>query len=179
MSDNSKSYIFEVHPSVIFELGQELITDDYQALSELAKNSYDADAGRVDISIRTDKWYKLEGGAAVELGGPTEGALRGMIEVADTGSGMTEDDIARGWLTISASRKRDMKASGQKTGRGRTPLGDKGLGRLGAQRLGRALEMRTKTLDGPPFSVMIDWSRPADGCRTLRLGELFGFAQRR
>ena len=39
----NKELTFQVHPSVIFKLGEDLITDDYQALSELAKNCYDAD----------------------------------------------------------------------------------------------------------------------------------------
>ena len=159
MGSDSRSYVFEVHPSVIFKLGQELITDDYQALSELAKNSYDADARRADISINTKCWYGWKDGAIVELDQPIEGALLGMIEIADNGDGMTEDDIVHGWLTISASKKREMKARGQKTPEGRTPLGDKGLGRLGAQRLGAVLEMNTKTPDGLPLSVIIDWSR--------------------
>lgn len=159
MGSDSRSYAFEVHPSVIFKLGQELITDDYQALSELAKNSYDADARRADISINTKCWYGWKDGNIVELPQPIEGALLGMIEIADNGDGMTESDIVHGWLTISASKKRDMKAHGQKTSEGRTPLGDKGLGRLGAQRLGAVLEMSTKTQDGLPLSVVIDWSR--------------------
>ena len=43
----------DVHPSVVFKLGADLITDDMQALMELIKNSYDADATRVRVSIDT------------------------------------------------------------------------------------------------------------------------------
>ena len=35
---------FEIHASVVFQLGESLITDSVQALTELVKNSYDADA---------------------------------------------------------------------------------------------------------------------------------------
>lgn len=43
----------EVHPSVVFKLGADLITDDMQALIELIKNSYDADATYVRVYIDT------------------------------------------------------------------------------------------------------------------------------
>ncbi|MFW8596468.1 hypothetical protein ACOHWE_20000 [Cribrihabitans neustonicus] len=45
---------------------------------------------------------------------------------------------------ISLSGKRIMKASGRKTPKGRTPLGDKGLGRLSTQKLGQNLELYTR-----------------------------------
>jgi hypothetical protein len=35
---------FDVHPSVAFQLGADLISDDAQALLELVKNCYDAEA---------------------------------------------------------------------------------------------------------------------------------------
>ena len=35
---------FDINAAVVFRLGEELITDIVQALVELVKNSYDADA---------------------------------------------------------------------------------------------------------------------------------------
>lgn len=76
--------------------------------------------------------------------------LLGRIEVRDRGVGMTADAIERGWLTVSSSYKRDMKLRGEVTNkRKRTPLGDKGLGRLGAQRLGDILEIETRPESDP------------------------------
>lgn len=49
-------YTFEVYPSVIFRLGEDLITDDCQALVELAKNLYDADAAGTEIIIDTERF---------------------------------------------------------------------------------------------------------------------------
>lgn len=149
---------FEVHPSVIFKLGSDLITDDFQALAELAKNGYDADASRVDISIFTDQHYSINGNR-IKTTPNNKDALLGMIEVADDGFGMSYDDIVSGWLTISSSGKKKMKKLGKKTPRKRTPLGDKGLGRLGVQRLGRVLELITKQSGEPPLKVIIDWER--------------------
>jgi signal transduction histidine kinase len=158
---------FEVHPSVIFKLGEDLITDDYQALVELIKNSYDADATFANVKIYTDRYFSVDESSISEVGENIHGALRGMIEIRDNGVGMSVDDIRRGWLTISASRKRELKSRGGMTAAGRTPLGDKGLGRLGTQRLGRILEMQTRQKNHTASNrVVINWSRFA-GERTL------------
>jgi signal transduction histidine kinase len=123
---------FDVHASVVFQLGESLISDGVQALLELIKNSYDADATYCKLTIDTSD------GAA--KGTYYKGAL-GAITVEDDGLGMSYADIRRGWLTISNSLKREVKLSKKTTPGGRTPLGDKGLGRLGTQRLGENLEM--------------------------------------
>lgn len=158
---------FEVHPSVIFKLGEDLITDDYQALVELVKNSYDADASGVTVRISTNKQYTLADGEIHETEGQHRGSLLGSIEIVDNGSGMSLSDIEKGWLTISASQKRKMKERGLKTkDKSRTPLGDKGLGRLGAQRLGRILEMKTKEEGSAALKTTIDWVR-FEGDNTL------------
>lgn len=122
---------FEVHPSVLSRLGEDLITDDVQAITELVKNSYDADADWAVVRI-------------VTTNGPEQFPDDdGYIEIEDNGAGMTVDQIADGWLTLSNSIKREMKIAGERTGKLRTPLGDKGLGRLGAQRLGNRLLIET------------------------------------
>ena len=57
---------------------------------------------------------------------------------------MGYEEIVRGWLTISFSHKRQIRSEGKLTPKKhRTPLGDKGLGRLSTQRLGHRLEMFT------------------------------------
>lgn len=131
MTECITSARIEVHPSVLFRLGQDLITDEFQALAELVKNSYDADASYAIVRIVTTH-------------GPDQFPNDdGYVEVVDDGHGMKIDDIHRGWLTISNSLKGQMKAQGKTTSGGRTPLGDKGLGRLGAQRLGNRLTITT------------------------------------
>ena len=154
---------FDVHPSVLFKLGQDLITDDAQALVELIKNAYDADAGTVRVSIDTQGWYDRTTGTLVSEGDATEaGAVQGRLSVADDGDGMTVRTIQNGWLTVSNSEKRAFKEAGLTTTRGRTPLGDKGLGRLGVQRLGKIVQLETVS-DGPDghlrHEVLVDWSR--------------------
>lgn len=132
---------FEVHPSVVYQLGESLITDSVQALIELVKNCYDADASYAKVTIDT--------AGTTDLAGAFYPPHGGRIVVEDDGHGMSLEDIDTGWLTISNRKKRDFKLAKQLTDRGRTPLGDKGLGRLGVQRLGEKLEIFTKTkVDG-------------------------------
>ena len=158
---------------MLTRLGEELITDNTQALLELIKNAYDADATLVRINIDTTVETKIpprefegddspptsaeddadepqEEGPSKDQGNSNDGqinhpvVLKGRITIADTGHGLDADAIERGWLTLSASPKRAMKRAGRDTVGGRTPLGDKGLGRLGAQRLGDVLRLRTR-----------------------------------
>ncbi|WP_406074765.1 ATP-binding protein [Streptomyces virginiae] len=144
-SDLTEILHLEVHPSVVFKLGEDLITDSMQALIELVKNCYDADATWAEITINT-------GLADSESQGPPS------ITVKDNGSGMTVESIRRGWLTISNSVKREMKAQGLSTRLGRTPLGDKGLGRLGAQRLGDVVAIVTRPNgNAAEYELIIDW----------------------
>ena len=131
---------FEIDASVVFQLGESLITDAVQALMELVKNSYDADASYCKVVISTSPIENPQS--------PFHGAL-GSIIIEDDGTGMDLDTIRSGWLTISNSGKRLLKKRSGTTSKGRTPLGDKGLGRLGTQRLGKNLEMTTRTAGSP------------------------------
>ena len=120
--DKPNTLRFDINATVVFRLGEELISDAAQAIVELVKNSYDADASWVKVTIDTharNEWGRRYPDAT------------GVIRVQDDGDGMDETTIQRGWLTIANSPKRQDKASGRVTQRGRTPIGDKGLGRLG------------------------------------------------
>lgn len=162
------TFRLEVHPSVVFKLGADLITDDMQALIELIKNSYDADATSVQVIIDTQVEIDLETGEPVNSEDASSETSkhrrsRGSITIIDDGVGMDLDTIRRGWLTVSLSDKKSMKERGETTNKDRTPLGDKGLGRLGAQRLGDVLSLTTrkrpekKELESPPLEVTLSW----------------------
>lgn len=150
MATNKTSPRFEIAAAVVFRLGEELITDVVQALVELVKNSYDADATWAHVKITTPK-------PGAEAGTPEE---LGEISVEDDGHGMTFNDFERGWLMIADSGKKTMKDSGNTTVRGRTPVGDKGLGRLGVQRLGNEVEIISRILDpnSEELSLAFSWS---------------------
>ena len=118
---------FEVHPSVLFKLGEDLIRDEGQALAELIKNSYDADAKTVRVSVDTDGWYDRTGERLPEALESIEDAVQGRILVSDDGSGMTSRAIHDGWLTISSSPKLELKRSGGRTFRGRSGVPHSGV----------------------------------------------------
>ncbi len=128
-------YHFDITPHIVKQLGEQLVSDEITALLELIKNSYDADASYVSIEINTTGKY-----LANNLFYPEH---NGFIVVEDDGFGMSEDTIMKSWLIISYSQKRALKDAKKKTPKGRTPLGDKGLGRLSTQRLADVCEIFT------------------------------------
>ena len=140
---------FDVHPSVVYQLGESLISDAVQALIELVKNAYDADATYAKVRINTL--------GTLEVPGAIYPAKGGRIVVEDDGSGMDENTIRNGWLLISNRAKRVLKEEKKTTLGGRTPLGDKGLGRLGAQRLGENIDIFTKSKAGAAFHFSFSW----------------------
>ena len=71
---------------------------------------------------------------------------------------MDDKTIRSGWLTIANSPKREQKAAGRRTRRGRTPIGDKGLGRLGSQRLASHVEIVTTSSERPTTELYIGFS---------------------
>ncbi len=140
---------------MVFKLGEDLITDEIQALVELVKNSYDADSSWVRINIDVG-----EERVGFDGNGNRDPAQRtvGFLTLEDGGTGMTPSAIVSGWLTVSNSWKRAFKEAGKVTAKGRTPLGDKGLGRLGSQRLGDYLEIETRpTGTSDAWAVSIPW----------------------
>jgi len=148
MAKNKKPH-FMVHPSVVYQLGESLISDAVQALIELVKNCYDADATYAKVTIDTQGTVDVAGALY-----PSEG---GRIIVEDDGYGMDLEDVESGWLMISNRKKRDLKQAKKTTPGGRTPLGDKGLGRLGVQRLGEALEIFTKSKKESGYHFGFSW----------------------
>ncbi len=141
---------FEINPHVIRQLGAELVSDQVTALMELIKNSYDADATYVKVLIDTTGECQVH-----DLYNPSHA---GYILVEDDGFGMDRETLLKSWLTISYSNKRAVDGVKPKTPSGRTPLGDKGLGRLSTQRLANCCEIYTKKSDSLPFHVGFRWS---------------------
>ena len=129
---------------MIRQLGEELVTDGEQAILELIKNSYDADAEWVRLLVDTSN------------GQSSPQKKPGLIRVEDNGCGMTLPHLHNGWLRISLSLKRKIKASGKKSDKGRTPLGDKGLGRLSTMKLGDVVEIQT--YPSKTTAVQISWA---------------------
>ncbi|MDO5094024.1 MAG: ATP-binding protein [Propionibacteriaceae bacterium] len=118
-------------------LGSDLISSDKVALIELVKNSYDADASVVLIRFH----------------GPLEEA-KGRIEVWDDGHGMDVATLQRSWLDIATDTKRRRPRSDG----GRRVLGEKGIGRLAAARLGHEMMLITRMTNADEVKLLIDWT---------------------
>lgn len=143
--------VFTVDARAILTLGRESIKDHTTALVELVKNSYDADAETVEVEI------KLNGSQP-------------RIRVADNGSGMTERQVESDWLRIGFSAKRDERHSKLR----RRKTGEKGIGRLSADRLGSVLELRTQS-KGKIYGLTVDWEKfnqPGKDLGTILLDEI-------
>ncbi|WP_289034391.1 sensor histidine kinase [uncultured Roseibium sp.] len=145
---------FNISASVVRQLGDELVSDEVTAIVELVKNAYDADSDYAHVVVDTVHSPDDESKFPTAVG---------YITVEDDGMGMDRADIERGWLMISLSGKRGLKAAGGVTPKGRTPLGDKGLGRLSTQKLGQNLELYTRK-DGKDTTehVAFAWSAFTD-----------------
>lgn len=75
------------------------------------------------------------------------------IEVRDTGSGMTLQDLRDVFLRIGTRSRRTENVAGAKN------LGDKGIGRLSAMRLGDRLRVKTSTAGEERWNLLdIDWT---------------------
>jgi signal transduction histidine kinase len=84
----------------------------------------------------------------------------GSVTVSDTGSGMSVQQLADNFLVIgTASRKREVEKALAR-GDVKTPfLGEKGIGRLSAMRLGDHLRVETATRQDSKINLLeIDWS---------------------
>jgi len=112
-------------------IGQDLVTNEFVAVFELVKNSFDAGAERVDIAIDNDA---------------------GEIWIVDDGKGMDADGIRDRWLFVAYSAKKDgTEGDGVSTDyRDRIRpagqfAGSKGIGRFSCDTLGGLLTMSTRT----------------------------------
>lgn len=125
-------------PDILVRLGEELVPHVDQGIVELVKNAYDADA--------TTCIVEFEGA----------GAAGGRLSVKDNGRGMTAERIRGGWLVVGRSGKTEKDLTPVFH---RVPVGDKGLGRLAALRLGKSVSVVTRSAEKPgvEYSLVLDW----------------------
>ena len=152
MGKERKNPHFDISASVIRQLGEELVSDEVTAMMELIKNSYDADADWVNVAINTKQKY-------INQSSYFKDHKSGYIIIEDNGFGMSDDDIWDYWMNISLSSKKKFKAEGKVTAKERTPLGEKGVGRLSTQKIGNRLELFTGKAGQDRLNhVAFDWS---------------------
>jgi len=126
---------FSTGGNIVKLLGDQLITNETIALVELVKNSYDADATKVEIIFEHNP---------------------NRIIIRDNGCGMSKSDIENGWGKIGISTKRNYTITPKFK---RPILGEKGVGRFASQKLGNKLTINTRHSENSfPIQVCIDWN---------------------
>jgi signal transduction histidine kinase len=122
-------------------LGDQLIRDPGIAVFELVKNAYDADATEVSVAMQG-------------IDDPDSGS----VVVEDNGSGMTWDTVTRIWLEPGTDHREKEKSAGIRSPRfHRLPLGEKGIGRFAAHKLGLHVKLVTRARGNPEVIVDLDW----------------------
>ena len=130
---------FTVDAGLINRLGQELVSRQETAVSELVKNAYDADATETKL---------------VFVNSSSPG---GTLIIKDNGNGMSRNQLIDGFMRISSNDKIENPLSPIY---GRKRAGQKGIGRFAVQRLGTVLNILTKSPhNDKAFSVTIDWDK--------------------
>ncbi len=128
-------------------LGNQLIKDERIALIELIKNSYDADAGWVKITFSG-------------FGDNYEVLPESKIIIQDNGNGMTKDVLSNQFLNPATPGKKLQKEENDKTEKGRIIQGEKGIGRFAMLKLGKKIDVISKTLNDKFEHVLhYDFSR--------------------
>lgn len=129
---------FTADAGLVSRLGKELVARQETAVSELVKNAYDADATEVELVF-------------VNASDPG-----GTLVIEDNGSGMTRDQLLRGFMRLATSLKIEEPISKRF---GRRRAGKKGIGRFAVQRLGDELVLTTQTVeDENAHRLTIEWA---------------------
>ncbi|MCD8399676.1 sensor histidine kinase [Tenacibaculum finnmarkense] len=130
---------FSVDAGIIDRLGTELVARQETAVSELVKNSYDADAKKVSLIFENSN------------------SIGGTLFIEDDGLGMTREQLINGFMRISSTDKLRNPIS-ERFNRNRA--GQKGIGRFAVQRLGEKLTITTQTInDDFALVLTIDWEK--------------------
>lgn len=144
--DQSDEFKFRISSQLKNIIGKELITDDYIAIFELVKNSFDAHSTSVKVVFEDDK-----------------------ITIEDNGKGMSREDIINKWLFVAYSAKKEgvedvefEKQGGTYRDRiapKRNFAGAKGIGRFSSDRLGENLKLTTRKISekGEFWELNFNW----------------------
>lgn len=137
--ENTKKISMQFHPRAFAAFGADLVTNDAVAVTELVKNCYDAFAYNVSVIFGQDATGEA------------------YIEIVDDGLGMSQSVIEDSWAVIATPYKAK-NPTVKRDNKVRRVSGNKGLGRFSAARLGRFMEIITKSKDDICFSAKIDWN---------------------
>lgn len=135
---------FKISSALKDIIGRDLITNDFVAIFELVKNSFDAHAKGVQVEFDKDS-----------------------ITIVDDGKGMSRNDIISKWLFVAYSAKKTGEEDQDlprdyrdQISERRGYAGNKGIGRFSCDRLGTTLDLYTRPVGGRRVEHLnIDWTR--------------------
>jgi len=136
---------FRVSSHIKDIVGRELITDEFVAVFELVKNSFDANATMVRIIFENH-----------------DEADKARLIIIDNGKGMDYDELINKWLFLAYSAKKDgteLDDYRDKITINRIFAGAKGIGRFSCDRLGAKLNLITKkdVKNSKIENLQVDW----------------------
>jgi len=141
--EESDKLYFESDASIIKRIGRESISNPIIALVELIKNSYDADASKVELVFENIKHG------------------RGRIRVIDDGEGMTKEELSKKWMTLSIPDKEQNPITKKYN---RIKIGEKGIGRMGLEGLSERMTIISRPENkGGMLKLEINWTRYSSG----------------
>jgi len=144
----SGTIAFQPRARLLKLIGEELISDDVVAISELVKNAYDADASEVKITFQS----------VIDPGGT--------IIVRDNGCGMDLDTLLGCWMQPAGSTK--VGKTKRKSKKRRRLLGEKGVGRFAVDKISNHLTLTTKCRSAHAELIAeFDWDKFNDDDRML------------
>lgn len=132
---------FKPKAQILLQLGEQLIKSESVAILELIKNAYDADAKNVSISMMD-----------------IDNTQNGYIEIIDDGVGMNLWTVQNIWMEPGNTHKKDLVSASERSSLNRLPIGEKGIGRFGVHKLGKKIEMVTRSANEQEVYVAIDWN---------------------
>ena len=132
---------FNIDSRLLLQLGEKLVTNRAVALAELVKNSYDADATHVLVSLAN---IKNPGGT---------------IMVEDNGTGMSLSIFKKTWMRIATIDKENNPISKKYK---RQKAGEKGIGRFACRRLSKILKIKSVAVTEEGYkeelNAFFDWT---------------------
>ena len=147
-----KDLEFKISSGLKDIIGKELITNDFIAIFELVKNSYDAKAKEVKIAFLNIKKSTSD--------------TPPRVLIIDDGEGMSYDDLVHKFLFVGYSEKKFFEEKLEKSRDFRDRIhkrrifaGAKGVGRFSCDRLGPTLKLYTKIAEEDTIHILeIDWT---------------------
>lgn len=133
---SKEPFTFRPYARLLTMLGEQLLKNDCVALVELIKNSYDADASRVEVLFKnfTNDKTNMDDSSII---------------IMDDGSGMSLETVQKSWMNPATPTKYLSKQKGNLLSpvKKRVIQGEKGIGRFALLKLANKITVTTRTPD--------------------------------